>query len=455
MGGFLVVVLAVGVAWPRLWAQQIEPVFQFSERPRLLGEKTHDSQHFRIHYVTEGTDAVPPADSNADGVPDRVDEVAKMMEEVWRHQVVQLDWAEPPPDGRSGGSGDYDVYLIELGGSGALGQSSPERPCGDNPRTRNVRETEACPSFITLDNNYRGLEAVAAHEFNHGLQFGYTGPSQPLWLHESTAVWMSRQVYPRSTDAMRFVEAYMRQPDVNLNVVEGEHHYGAWLFPQYIGERLGPEAIRAIWETAVTVKGDQAVWQALAAQGVTFPDMWRDFGAALYVLQPCPANRPYCFDIGADLQRQAEVAVEDTIVAADRPVVWLSRGDGNGRLDGQASDYLALQVDRPVEVHLEIEYAEGRGLQAIGLDASRRATVVDAVWNGDAFVLTLSAAGQLMLVVRNGSPAPAPDYALRVQPPRLATPTASATPNAQPSPPSPTSTLEANQWRAFLPRAQR
>jgi len=151
--------------------------------------------HFRVHYDVSGAAAVDPSDIDGNGVPDYVDEVVRTLDRVWHLEVDSLGFQPPPSDGDLGGGPEYDVYISELGRGGTYGKTYPERP------------GKATCSYLELDNDYansiyresKGLNALhvtVAHEFNHGIQFGYYQGSDGIWWQEATATWMEDVAYP-------------------------------------------------------------------------------------------------------------------------------------------------------------------------------------------------------------------------------------------------------------------
>ena len=53
------------------------------------------TQHYVLHYTTQGNNAVPAVDANRNRVPDYIDAAATSWEEVWNREVVQLGYPAP------------------------------------------------------------------------------------------------------------------------------------------------------------------------------------------------------------------------------------------------------------------------------------------------------------------------------------------------------------------------
>lgn len=240
-----------------------------------------DTEHFRIHYTLEGQDAVSLEYANA---------VAQTMEEVLQIQTA-LGWPMPPEDGVMGGDSRYDVYLMDLlthSGEGDMGYNSPEWPAGDNPNTPAI-EQYAVASYLVLDNNYTGadtpegkasftlMRATAAHEFHHGIQFGYDLGDRHSWYYEATAAWMETVTFPTQQDATGYVEGIFTYPEVCFGV-EGDADptggllmYGSWLFMDALATTYGDSFPIQLWENIAQYEGWEALEETLKAYNDTVP----------------------------------------------------------------------------------------------------------------------------------------------------------------------------------------
>ena len=83
-------------------------------RPSTQHSLLTPSGHFRVHYDTEGSDAVDPTDDDANGIPDYIDLAATVLDSTWELEVEQLGYNPPPSDNGLGGGEEYDVYVIDL-----------------------------------------------------------------------------------------------------------------------------------------------------------------------------------------------------------------------------------------------------------------------------------------------------------------------------------------------------
>ena len=93
----------------------------FLQRPILSHSILSSGGHFKIHYNTTGTHAVAPTDADANGVPDYVDEAARVFEAAWDLEINQLGYNPPLSDG----DGVYDIYIKNLATQQAYGFTYP------------------------------------------------------------------------------------------------------------------------------------------------------------------------------------------------------------------------------------------------------------------------------------------------------------------------------------------
>lgn len=198
-------------------------------RPKLDNSHSSVPGNFLIHYDIVGKHAVPLKDNDQNGVPDYVDSVAYYFEYVYAKQVVEMGYISPIPDSGSGGSYQYDIYLIELGDSlGWYGYTEQEIQTNSD---------EAFPtflSFIVIDNDYSekdsilnyndekvptyntlGIEAMkitAAHEFYHAIQFMYGSPIGIGLAAEMTSTFMETHIFPEIDDYLQYLRNYLNYP---------------------------------------------------------------------------------------------------------------------------------------------------------------------------------------------------------------------------------------------------
>ncbi|NQV38004.1 MAG: hypothetical protein HQ509_08385, partial [Candidatus Marinimicrobia bacterium] len=175
-----------------------------------------DINIFRIHYTTQGSNGVDITDFNQNDIPDYIDSVMIVFEEVYQHEIDYLGYVLPPSDGNhpqsldNGGSEHYDVYITSLS-YGTYGYVQADREIGDNPNST-IIETNAYSSYMVIRNNYENfpnteinnLRVTVAHEFFHSIQFGYDAWEED-WLMEATSVWMEESVYDDINDCYQYM----------------------------------------------------------------------------------------------------------------------------------------------------------------------------------------------------------------------------------------------------------
>ena len=220
------------------------------DRPDAQHNLLSPSGHFRVHYDTEGGNAVPRKDADANGIPDYIDRTLAILDSTWVLEIEQLGYNPPPSDNGLGGGDEYDVYVIELGvGRSYYGFTHP----GTFSATTY--------SYLEIDNNYtdlgykqtRGLDALRvtiAHEFHHAIQFGYYAKFDGSWWQESTSTWMEEVAYPHIDDYLQYLTYFLSEPQRALNSGSygSLHTYGSVIFSLFLDQRYSRELNRLIWE---------------------------------------------------------------------------------------------------------------------------------------------------------------------------------------------------------------
>ena len=210
-------------------------------RPSTQHSLLTPSGHFRVHYDTEGSDAVDPTDDDANGIPDYIDLAATVLDSTWELEVEQLGYNPPPSDDGLGGGEEYDVYFVELGGT-VYGWAIPD-----------ISGVTTTPSYLKIDNNFTdlgyrqtsGLDALRvtiAHEFHHAIQFGYYARADGCWWQESTATWMEEVAYPHIDDYLQYLPHFLDEPyrALNFGACDNERIYGSAIFSHFLDQYYGP-----------------------------------------------------------------------------------------------------------------------------------------------------------------------------------------------------------------------
>jgi hypothetical protein len=244
-----------------------------------------DSANFRVHYTRAGTHAVPLADADGSGVPDHVEQVSAIYEEVLEFYTTVLGYREPLGDASFDPEGDgrFDVYLVDFGRR-ADGAFRSESCVGGR-----------CAGFMVQENDFSGYgypsvtyanRLLASHEFFHAVQASYSA-GQGSIFGEGTAVWASEQFDPSLDDLEIYGGIYLEQTDRPLNSGSGavdSFTYSGAIFWQWFAEQLGDDAIRRLWEACADAPG--ADWFDLIdgviveLGGPGFADLFTEFAIA-------------------------------------------------------------------------------------------------------------------------------------------------------------------------------
>ncbi len=207
--------------------------------------ETFDTARFRIHFTRAGVHRVPSADVDVDNVPDHVEQIGAIYEEVLDFYTLTLGYRAPLDDG----DGIFDVYLVDFGLS-ADGAFRQETCNGD-----------VCAGYMVQENDFAGYpypsanyanRLLASHEFFHAVQAAYSISQGPVFS-EGTAVWASEQFDPDLDDLEAFSTAYLEETDRPL-YADGtgpvdSFTYGTAIFWEYVAQTLGDDVVRALWES--------------------------------------------------------------------------------------------------------------------------------------------------------------------------------------------------------------
>jgi hypothetical protein len=253
--------------------------------------------HFCIHWVTspDANDPdVPPLDSNdGDAIPDHVQTMSQVFENVFAVENVAMGWREPTPDGTRGGDfNKVDVYLKQLGDQGIFGYATPDPGQESSSQAAYlVMDDDFTPAeYPRYSNPLPPMQVTAAHEYNHVLQFGYD-VLQDSWMFESTAVWMEDKVYDDINDYVSYLEPWSKLSGVPLTAFNpgdltdplNVKVYGDVVWNRWIDERYGQETIRDAWEKSLSTRppsfAPDAYDAALLVRAATFFDSFTRFAA--------------------------------------------------------------------------------------------------------------------------------------------------------------------------------
>lgn len=151
-------------------------------------ERVHRTDQVRIWYHTDGVHAVEPADSNANGVPDVIEDIMTQVLAARSMFVEVLGFPDPLKTERFKTASFIDIHLrskdvLKMNGV-AFDELQRYRKQGDPGGTLsigfNVATTVRAPANLT-----------PAHEFFHLIQYSTTY-FKNRWFLEGTARWSER-----------------------------------------------------------------------------------------------------------------------------------------------------------------------------------------------------------------------------------------------------------------------
>ena len=253
--------------------------------------------HFCVHWVTSPDPSdpdVPPLEStDGDSIPDFVQTMSQVFENVFAVENVAMNWREPTPDGARGGDfNKVDVYLKQLGDQGIFGYATPDPGQTANSQAAYlVMDDDFTPAeYPRYSNPLPPMQVTAAHEYNHVLQFGYD-VLQDAWMFESTAVWMEDKVYDDINDYVSYLGPWSQLTQVPLTAFNpgdltdplNVKVYGDAVWSRWIDEHYGQDTIRAAWEKSLSTSppsfAPDAYDAALLQSATTFFDAFTRFAA--------------------------------------------------------------------------------------------------------------------------------------------------------------------------------
>jgi len=256
------------------------------------------------HYVTTTDDAPDLTDANVNGVPDYVDSVGAVLENVWAVEITTLGFRAPKSDLTStnhGPDGKIDFYVSQLGDQGLYGYCATD----DANAFSGTYPYFDFSAYCVIDDDFSvaefpppsasglaALQATTAHEFYHASQFAYD-LFDDRWFLEGTASWMEDEVYDDVNDNVVYLfDSPITKPQRPLDSNNSRYGvYGGWIFFRFLSEYFASSGvhdtavIRRAWELADGSPAGpneyslQAIAHATEERGVLFRSLVANFAA--------------------------------------------------------------------------------------------------------------------------------------------------------------------------------
>jgi len=219
---------------------EIESVIGFENRFNITAS-TYISPDgkFEITYETSGTNAVPTKDSNLNGIPDYVENIANYFDYSWRKLIDTMGYLPPPI-----GTGKYKVTFENM----------------DYYGYTNTYSTTPKLTYIVMHNNFSGFPAnddpdgdqlgaakvTAFHEFKHALQIVYNNWNDPGWFLEMDATWSEDIGFDQVNDYYNYLtSSHITQPGRTFESGSG---YEDCLWLHFLSQSFGNTINKSIWQ---------------------------------------------------------------------------------------------------------------------------------------------------------------------------------------------------------------
>jgi hypothetical protein len=217
----------------------------------------------RVHFSVDGPSQTVMDDEDGSGAPDFPERVAATAEHVL--EVFDgLGFRAPIPESdlgleHLGGSGAFDFYLVDFGGS-ADGQFVVDDCAGG-----------VCTGHMLMENDFSGYgypslevaaEVLTSHELFHAVQAAYAA-RLPSWMSEGTAVWAEKRLDESSVDFMWLASAYLDEPTRPVDSPPAgtvtAWTYGTALFFEFVTTRTDLTALPELLERMESTAEDDAL----------------------------------------------------------------------------------------------------------------------------------------------------------------------------------------------------
>ncbi|GDX79362.1 hypothetical protein LBMAG42_11730 [Deltaproteobacteria bacterium] len=222
------------------------------------------------HFVVEWADGVDDADA---------DRFLEDLEYSWQIEVEEKNW--DAPDGA-------DNYLIVayIQNERTGGAYTTVKSCGGDyiPYIVSGKDSWDDPKWGAT---------MAAHEFNHAIQFGYSYAPE-FWWWEATATWVEDYVFPDTNDWSDYVWGYSANPYIAFAASDQQdqeifwHMYGMAIWAFYLDDyQGGHDTVQQTWEDARSDRGQysRSAEDMVDDLGLDWLTLYNDFVARNTVME--------------------------------------------------------------------------------------------------------------------------------------------------------------------------
>ena len=290
------------------------------------------SGKFQITYDTTGTNAVPTADYDGDGIPDYVEWVGSYFDYAWHVEIDSLGYLAPPI-----GTGQFQVSFANMGYYGYT-----EPISGQLTRIVLHNNFLGFPPNTDPEGNQKGAAKVtAAHEFKHATQIMYNYWNEPTWFLEMDATWMEDIAYNQVNDYYNYLPySQIAEPGRSFNGGEG---YEDCIWMHYLSQKFGVLINRQIWERRKI--SSELIYDnfnnILAQYSSTFIKGYKEYFTWNFA---CGSN------VSPLLRSYKEATNYPTpTVCRTKPIPDSSAGCGSTELSANYFYYSSINSDKPVK----------------------------------------------------------------------------------------------------------
>ncbi|EKD48065.1 MAG: hypothetical protein ACD_65C00134G0001, partial [uncultured bacterium] len=233
------------------------------------------TEHFQIEF--DQIISVQP-DTDHDGIPDVVEEVAEYAEYSWDFEVESMGWESPIEDGEKVFiilDDDYEyLYAGMVGATSAFYDGTIYF---------------AVDAWLSDDI----MKVTVAHEFLHCIQFGYNlyfvQTDFDVNFAETSAVWIEDMVYDEVDDYINYLPGYFSYTDYSIfaSYAESSYTYALNIWHRFLTDYYGDtDIIKDAWEEyfdlgSVGAGGSLTVYTATEAaievRGDNIDEVYQEF----------------------------------------------------------------------------------------------------------------------------------------------------------------------------------